>query len=234
VDKSRPTINKNAIVVGGYRLLKVDTLDNRSISDQILEEIAERVRRVAADAVVFSDFRHGIFNRRTIPELVQALPPGCYRVADSQVASRWGNITDFQGFDLITPNEREARFALGDQDSGIRPLASNLYDAAACKLLILKLGERGLLACCGADHESLDSFFVVDSFVDRLVDAVGAGDALLAYATLTMLAVRDAAVATILGTMAAAVECECDGNLPVAPDDLRSKIDAVERQVAPL
>ena len=28
VDASRPTINKNAIVAGGYRLLKVDTLDN--------------------------------------------------------------------------------------------------------------------------------------------------------------------------------------------------------------
>ena len=234
VDKSRPTVNKNAIVVGGYRLLKVDTLDNRSISDQILEDITQAVQQVPTDAVVFSDFRHGIFNRRTIPELVQALPEGCFRVADSQVASRWGNITDFQGFDLITPNEREARFALGDQDSGIRPLASNLYDAARCKLLILKLGERGVLACCNSNHESLDSFFVIDSFVDRLVDAVGAGDALLAYATLALLADRDAAVATILGTMAAAVECECDGNLPVTPDDLRSKIDAVERQVAPL
>jgi cytidyltransferase-like protein len=231
IDRSRPTVNKNAIVVGGYRLLKVDTLDNRSISDQILEDITRSVREVLTDAVVFSDFRHGLFNRRTIPQLVQALPDGCFRVADSQVASRWGNITDFRGFDLITPNEREARFALGDQDSGIRPLASNLYDAARCRLLILKLGERGVLACCSADHESLDSFFVIDSFVDRLVDAVGAGDALLAYATLAMLAVGDAGIATILGSMAAAVECECDGNIPVTADDLRSKIDAIERQM---
>jgi cytidyltransferase-like protein len=231
IDRSRPTVNKNAIVVGGYRLLKVDTLDNRSISDQILEDITRSVRDVPTDAVVFSDFRHGLFNRRTIPQLVQALPDRCFRVADSQVASRWGNITDFQGFDLITPNEREARFALGDQDSGIRPLASNLYDAARCRLLILKLGERGVLACCSADHESLDSFFVIDSFVDRLVDAVGAGDALLAYATLAMLAVGDAGIATILGSMAAALECECDGNIPVTADDLRSKIDGIERQM---
>ena len=234
VDKSRPTVNKNSIVVGSYRLLKVDTLDNRSISDPILDEMVKAVKTVPTDAVVLSDFRHGIFNRRTIPELVQALPADCFRVADSQVASRWGNIIDFQGFDLITPNEREARFALGDQDSGIRPLASNLYDAARCKLLILKLGERGVLACCNADHESLDSFFVIDSFVDRLVDAVGAGDALLAYATLAMLAVRDPGVATILGSMAAAVECECDGNIPVTADDLRLKIDAIERQMGPL
>ncbi len=232
VDPSRPTVNKNAIVVGGYRLLKVDTLDNRSISDQILHEMTKTIRGVPADAVVYADFRHGIFNRRTIPEFVRALPPQCFKVADSQVASRWGNIVDFQGFDLITPNEREARFALGDQDSGIRPLASQLYDAAHCKLLILKLGERGVLACRSEDHESLDSYFVIESFVDRLVDAVGAGDALLAYATLAMLATKDEAIATILGAFAAAVECECDGNIPVTSDNVHAKIDAVERQMS--
>jgi len=232
IDKTRPTTNKNAIVAGGYRLLKIDTLDNRSISDDIVAKLGKAVREVKADAVVFSDFRHGIFNRRTIPPLVEAIPPKTFKVADSQVASRWGNITEFQGFDLITPNEREARFALGDQDSGIRPLASALYDAAHCKTLILKLGERGVLTCRSADHESLDSFVVIDSFVDRVVDAVGAGDALLAYATLAKVATGSDAIATILGSMAAACECELDGNIPVTPAHVREKIDAVERQAS--
>lgn len=231
IDPSRPTVNKNAIVVGGYRLLKVDTLDNRSISDNILASIADTVRSTPADAIVYSDFRHGLFNRRTIPELIKAIPPNVFRVADSQVASRWGNITDFTDFDMITPNEREARFALADQDSGIRPLASSLYDAARCKLLILKLGERGLLACRNSNHESLDSFLVMDSFVDRLVDAVGAGDALLAYSTLAMLVSSNEAISTILGALAAACECEYDGNIPVTADNVRAKIEDVERQM---
>jgi cytidyltransferase-like protein len=231
VDASRPTVNKNAIVVGGYRLLKVDTLDNRSISDNILASIAEAVSSTPTDAVVYSDFRHGLFNRRTIPELIKAIPPNVYRVADSQVASRWGNITEFTDFDMIAPNEREARFALADQDSGIRPLASGLYDAARCKLLILKLGDRGILACRDSSHESLDSFFVIDSFVDHLVDAVGAGDALLAYSTLAMLASRNDVISAILGTFAAACECECDGNIPITPDNVRTKIADVERQM---
>jgi rfaE bifunctional protein kinase chain/domain len=228
IDKTRPTTNKNAIVAGGYRLLKIDTLDNRSISDQIVDQLTAAIRDVRCDAVVFSDFRHGIFNRRTIPVLVGAIPAGRFKVADSQVASRWGNITEFQDFDLVTPNEREARFALGDQDSGVRPLASALYDAAKCKTLILKLGERGVLTCRSSDHESLDSFVVVDSFVDRVVDAVGAGDALLAYATLAKMASGSDAVATILGSVAAACECEVDGNIPITPEDVRRKIDAIE------
>jgi rfaE bifunctional protein kinase chain/domain len=230
IDQTRPTSNKNAIVAGGYRLLKLDTLDNRSISDEILERLATAVRAEKSDAVVFSDFRHGIFNRRTIPHLISAIPQGVFKVADSQVASRWGNITEFKDFDLITPNEREARFAIGDQDSGIRPLASALYDAARCKTLILKLGERGVLTCRSADHESLDSYIVIDSFAGRVVDAVGAGDALLAYATLGKLATGSDSVATILGSLAAACECELDGNVPVTPVNVMRKIDGIERE----
>jgi rfaE bifunctional protein kinase chain/domain len=229
IDHTRPTTNKNAIVAGGYRLLKVDTLDNRTISDDIHAKLIQAIQRTPADAVVFADFRHGLFNRRTIPALIDAIPRGALKVADSQVASRWGNICDFQNFDLITPNEREARFALGDQDSGIRPLAAQLFDAAACKMLILKLGDRGVLTCRSTDHQALDSFFVVESFVGNVVDAVGAGDALLAYATLAMLASNNAVTATILGSMAAAVECEADGNIPVDSQNVLARIEAVER-----
>jgi bifunctional ADP-heptose synthase (sugar kinase/adenylyltransferase) len=230
IDKTRPTTQKNAIVAGGYRLLKVDTLDNRSISDPILRKITEAVSTQRSDAVVFSDFRHGIFNRRTIPSLVASIPSCRYKVADSQVASRWGNIADFKEFDLVTPNEREARFALGDQDSGIRPLAASLYDACRCKMLILKLGDKGVLTCRHSDHEALDSFFVVESFADRLVDGVGAGDALLAYATLSMLATESDVTATIIGNLAAASECERDGNVPVSVEDIHHKIDVIERE----
>jgi rfaE bifunctional protein kinase chain/domain len=229
IDRTRPTTNKNAIISGGYRLLKLDMLDNRSISDKIVLSLTQAIAEEPADAVVFSDFRHGLFNRRTIPTLSDAIPHGMYKVADSQVASRWGNITEFRGFDLITPNEREARFALGDQDSGIRPLAADLYDAAQCKTLMLKLGDKGVLTCRHGDHEALDSYFVVDSFVDRLVDGVGAGDALLAYSTLSMLASQSEITATIIGIMAAACECEKDGNVPITIEDVHHKLDAVER-----
>jgi sugar/nucleoside kinase (ribokinase family) len=231
IDRTRPTTHKNAIVAGGYNLLKIDTLDNRSISERIAATMREQITSTAADIVVFSDFRHGIFNRDTIPALTKAIPDGVFRVADSQVASRWGNILEFHDFDLITPNEREARFALADQDSGIRPLASGIYNAAECKTLILKLGDRGVLTCQSPQHEDLNSFFVLDSFVDRLVDAVGAGDALLAYATLAMLVTGSPAQATILGSIAAACECEKDGNIPITPLDVEAKVAAVERQV---
>ncbi|HZQ74373.1 MAG TPA: PfkB family carbohydrate kinase [Burkholderiales bacterium] len=229
IDDTRPTTNKNAIVAEGYRLLKVDTLDNRSISDKIVEQLKRQLGQKRAQTVVFSDFRHGIFNRVTIPALIAAIPAGSYRVADSQVASRWGNILEFEGFDLITPNEREARFALGDQDSVVRPLALELHRRSRCKTVILKCGDRGIITYRSDSPTDFRAFFTIESFADRVVDAVGAGDALLAYATLAMVATKNDVIASILGNMAAGIECEHDGNVPVTPDQVLKKIDAVEK-----
>lgn len=231
IDETRPTTNKNAIVAEAYRMLKVDTLDNRSISDKIVEQLKKQIAESNSQALVFSDFRHGIFNRGTIPHLTSAIPKGAFRVADSQVASRWGNILEFQNFDLITPNEREARFALGDQDSVVRPLALELLKRSNCGTLILKCGERGIITYRSVSPSDPRAFFNIETFAGHVVDAVGAGDALLAYSTLALVATKNDVIASILGNMAAGVECEHDGNWPVTPELVLKKIDAIEKQV---
>jgi rfaE bifunctional protein kinase chain/domain len=230
VDPTRPTTQKNMFSAGGYRLLKVDSVDNRSISGKIVDTFERAIGNTRADAIVFSDFRHGIFNPSTIPQLTAALPAGPLKVADSQVATRWGNILDFQGFDLITPNEREARFALGDQDSIIRPLALELLRRACCKYLILKLGERGILTYREPDP-NVRSFFTVDSFAEYVTDAVGAGDALVSYATLALVSTGCPVTASILGSIGAALACEREGNTPIEPKEMLDRLDRLERQV---
>ncbi len=229
IDPTRPTTNKNAIIAGGYRLLKVDTLDNRSISDKVVQQLLDDIQTSNCDAVVFSDFRHGIFNKQTVSVLTDAIPSDVYKVADSQVASRWGNITDFKGFDLITPNEREARFALADQDSTVGMLSTALYEQTQNKMLLLKLGPRGVFVNRNADEENDNNYFSIDTFADQVLDAVGSGDALLSYATLAMMATNSEVIAAILGSMAAACECEYDGNIPIKPENVMKKIDAVEK-----
>jgi sugar/nucleoside kinase (ribokinase family) len=160
--------------------------------------------------------------------LKEAIPAGAIKVADSQVSNRWGNILDFTDFDMLTPNEREARFALGDQDSVVRPLASELFRRARCRYLILKLGERGMIGYRSPGPHPRE-FFTVDSFVDRVVDSIGAGDALLSYAALALVATEHIVMASVLGSLGAAVACEMQGNSPVSPSKLVDKIDNLEQ-----
>lgn len=225
----RMTTNKNVFICDGARLLKVDRVDNRTVNEDALGKIKARIADISADIVIFSDFRHGIFNGSTIPVLQEAIQQNAFSAADSQVASRWGNILDFRGFDLITPNEKEARFALGDQDSVIRPLATNLYKAAACETLILKCGEAGLLTVRSDDETDHRSVFAMDSFVRGIVDPVGAGDACLAYSALALRSGAGPVVASILGNIAAGIECECEGNIPVEKSKVLDRIDQLEK-----
>jgi rfaE bifunctional protein kinase chain/domain len=230
IDPTRTTTNKAAYIANGYRLLKVDQVDNRPVAEKIVEQFKSSLAEANVQAYVFSDFRHGIFNKETIPDLTSALRAGSLRVADSQVASRWGNILDFQNFDLITPNEKEARFALGDQDSVLRPLALELYKRAGCKNLMLKMGERGLMTYRAPSHD-VRAFFQIDAFADHIVDTVGAGDALLAYATVSLAATGNSVIASILAAMAAAVACEHDGNTPITPEQLLEKLAVIEKRL---
>ena len=227
VDKTRPTTNKNTIMATGYNLLKIDKVDNQPISGSILNRIKDVILKEKADIVIFSDFRHGIFNKSSIPILTSSIKRGTFKVADSQVATRWGNITDFKNFDLITPNEKEARFSLADQDASISGLTQQLDKKINSKNLILKLGERGLFG----QGKSNPNGFALPSFTKKIVDAVGAGDALLSYASLALAATKSVLIASILGSLAASCECEKDGNIVIDPDEVNKKLKKLEESV---
>ena len=228
IDNFRPTTNKNSFTTGLYKLLKVDTVDNTPINDQILNKLSSTIKNTKADIVILSDFRHGIFNLTSIPKIIASIPKKTFKVADSQVASRWGNILQFKNFDLITPNEREARFALADQDSPIGSLSFLLKKYAKYKNLILTLGDKGIF--CSSKNKK-NEYFSIDSFAKTVIDPVGSGDALLAYSAITLKLTGSLVQAGIIGSLAAAKACEYDGNQPISTKEVIEKINDIENKI---
>ena len=228
VDKTRPTTSKNVIIANGYRVLKIDQLDNQPISKMILDKIIKKIKSKESDIVIFSDFRHGIFNSESVKILTKSIEDKAFKCADSQVATRWGNIADFKNFDLITPNEKETRFALADQDSTISELTIKLKEVSNYKNLILKLGEKGVFSV--SSNLNQDHAFVIPSFVQNLIDPVGSGDALLAFSSLVLYKTNSPVIASIIGSIAAACECEKDGNIPIKIEEIINKIETLEKE----
>jgi sugar/nucleoside kinase (ribokinase family) len=168
--------------------------------------------------------------KSSITKLSDCIKEGTLKVADSQVASRWGNVLDFKDFDLITPNEKEARFSLGDQDSIIRPLGAELFSKSGTKLLILKMGERGIMVFRD-DSGGARDFFQIDSFAENIIDPVGAGDALLAYSSMVLRHTKSSLAAGIVGSIAAAIACEKIGNTPVAIADVLERLKVIDKKL---
>ena len=111
---------------------------------------------------------------------------------------------------------------MGDQEANIARLISKLKDTTQSNNVILKLGEKGMFLLCD------DSYYSIDSFAGTVKDAVGAGDALLAYSTLALKISDCLPSASLIGSIAAACECEYDGNIPISPDQILTKIDKIE------
>ena len=114
----------------------------------------------------------------------------------------------------------------------IRPLAKDLYDKAKCKNLLLKLGEKGIIVYRDStDSSQLRSFFALDSFAEKVIDPVGAGDAMLAYSTLSFLNSKNILVSAIIGLIAASLECEYDGNIPIKPESIKKRLKNIEKNI---
>jgi rfaE bifunctional protein kinase chain/domain/rfaE bifunctional protein nucleotidyltransferase chain/domain len=225
---SRPTTSKNVIIAGDHRILKVDKVDNQPINKIIIEKICSIIKKVKSDCVVLSDFRHGIFHKNSVEKICKTIPKKILKVADSQVATRWGNITDFKNFDIIFPNEKEARFCLGDQDSSIASLCRRLITESKCKNLVLKLGEKGLY---GVSTKKGKYLFALPAITNSAKDPVGAGDSLLAYTTLSFLIGCSLAESSIMGSLAASVACEFDGNSPISKKMVVQKINQLVKSI---
>ena len=73
-------------------------------------------------------------------------------------------------------------------------------------------------------------YFYIDSFVTDLVDAIGAGDALLAAAASALIATKDIVQASILGNLCASIQCAKLGNSPISAKELSEKTFELENQ----
>ncbi len=231
-DIGRPTTDKRYYISDNYRLLKVDRVENFPVDQKIINQICKIIQKHQNGIVIFSDFRHGIFSNESVNQLKKSINTKVFKVGDSQVASRWGNILDFSNFDLITPNEKEIRFALGDQDTAIRPLASKLYEKAKCKTLMFKLGDKGLLTLRRKiSKKDVRSFFVIDALEKNAIDPVGCGDALIAYASLSLYVSKNPVIASILGSVSASIMSTVNGNIPITKNKVRDKLITIAAEV---
>ena len=58
-------------MVNNHKLLKIDELTNLSISTSTVDKIFKILKKDKKQILVYSDFRHGIFNNLTMPKFLE-------------------------------------------------------------------------------------------------------------------------------------------------------------------
>jgi len=226
-DPSRPTTTKTRIVAQGslrfpQQLARIDRLDRRPLDEDVEREVIARLIALApqADAILVSDYRTGLVTPAVV-EACLGLAEEHYKLitVDSQ-----GDLYKYKGFDLIKCNHREAEAALGC------PLRGEEDFRGALERFLGELSARAILITRGPEGMSLlgqgqPYAHIPAANVSEVFDVTGAGDTVIALATLALAAGLDLLSAAHLANYAAGLVVRKLGNATATQEELAWAIE---------
>lgn len=178
-------------------------------TERLIGIVAER--RCELDAAIFADFGHGTVT----PELLDGLLPmlrSNVRILAGDVSGPRPSLLAMRRFDLLTPTEDELRRL--SPSVGPRPalgrLGARMVDELGLAHLLVTRNRAG---CVRFDADGTSR--ATASPAATVVDEVGAGDALLAAATLGLAGGMSIDDAVDVGQRAAAAALAQLGNAPI-------------------
>ena len=228
-DQSRPTTFKKRYVVDNQKLFRVSKLNDHYLDKQIEGKIISKLEEIApkVNGIIISDFVYGVVTENLINKVLELSKKYDLKIfGDLQCSSQLGMVTKFKDFTLLSPNEKEARIALQDNESGLESISMQLLKITNTNNLIMKLGADGLIA-----YEKLSSKkFRRQSFPALSVnplDVSGAGDALLALIATSLCSGNNFMSAVSLGSCMSAIAVENMGNRPIDSLSLKRFISKI-------
>lgn len=216
-------VAKTRFLVETSKLLKVEDGDANPLDTLAQREAASILHEVAADAdaIVFCDFGYGTLSGTWVERSIASLREKVgVMVAD--VSGDRANLLRFQKMDLLSPTERELRTSVNDFGRGLATVAWQVMNTAACRHLIVTLGQRGAVVFDRQSQDPADPKYRERLRSDHVpalgqieMDRLGCGDALTATAALSLSAGATLMQAAYLGSASAALELRRMGNVPI-------------------
>jgi sugar/nucleoside kinase (ribokinase family) len=142
-----------------------------------------------------------------------------------------GDVSKFKDVALITPTEREARAALGDESSGLEVLARMLIEETRNENIIITLGSKGVLAYKRGEAGASGPSEYFCALSANPIDVAGAGDAFLSGSAMSLCSGLNIFEATVLGSLLSAICVERIGNIPVEYEELEGYLSKLARSV---
>jgi rfaE bifunctional protein kinase chain/domain len=226
VDPGRSTTTKTRIVSRGslrfpQQVARMDRVDRRSLSPEIEAQVVTRITDLAdqTGAILVSDYRSGLVTPGVVAAVQRAQASGRLACVDSQ-----GRLGHFAGFDLMKCNHREAWGYLSQVTGSRFALQTELdYQQATVHLrrelnvgtLLITRGPDGLSLRCDAGYAHLQAANRSEVF-----DVTGAGDTVVAVATLALASGHGPLVAATLANYAAGLVVRKLGVVAPSPAEL--------------
>lgn len=206
--EGRRTTVKTRFLSGFHHLLRVDEEDtsyiDTNLENAVYERVANEITTQPYQALIFQDYDKGVLTPSLITRLkVLAQKHQILTVVDPKKR----NFSEYSKTTLFKPNFKEFTEGLGitvqEKDlQGLVKYAQVYRKEQGMEMVLLTLSEKGILICSesGATH--------IPAQVREIADVSGAGDTVVATATLCLAAELSAENIAVISNLAGSLVCQ--------------------------
>ena len=221
--KKRKTTVKTRIISQHQHLLRVDEEENTPLSASLEKRLLEIIYKTLSqsiDAVIFEDYDKGVITTAIIEHTTELANEYNIPVL---VDPKKRNYHQYKNITLFKPNFRElvesSKTNMEKSDhSKLFTSAKKLHKEKNIDLVLITLSEAGVFISDG------ESYSTIPAEVREITDVSGAGDTLIATASLCCAAGLKPFDIASISNLAGGLVCEKSGVVPVNRDDLMEEM----------
>jgi D-glycero-beta-D-manno-heptose-7-phosphate kinase len=219
----RPTTNKIRIMGRSQQMMRLDEETTKDIDaeleDQLLYAFDQLVAAESPNVVILEDYNKGVLTPRVIQRVVEVCrEQGIITAVDPKRK----NFFAYQRVDIFKPNLKEVREAFniiaeGSLEALLKDIHLQLTDKLQHQISFITLSEKGVF------YQSGDEAAIIPPHLRNIADVSGAGDTVIAVASLVYAASQDSALMAAVANIAGGLVCEEVGTAAIDREKLMAE-----------
>lgn len=216
----RRTTSKTRIISRNQQMLRLDdeVTDNLSSREEslLLEKVSQYIANEDPDIIIFEDYNKGVLTETLISEVTALCKKAGVLTA---VDPKRKNFFSYHHTDIFKPNLKEVKEALNIIAEGANgPMLEEIHKALQEQLghsiSFITLSEKGVF------YQQDQHQAIIPSHLRNIADVSGAGDTVIAVASLVYAATKNVHLMAEVANIAGGLVCEEVGTASISKEQL--------------
>ena len=226
---SRKTTVKYRVLGNNAQMMRIDEEDDRLLTAEETEHFFAKIQQLVSqykvDSIVFEDYDKGLISKELIQRVVALAKEKNIPVT---VDPKRRNFKFYEGVTLFKPNLKELtegvygesrHLEIGDIEQCMRQFADTYH----IDYLLTTLSADGVAVY----DRAACRFATQPAYRREIADVSGAGDTVIAVATLCLVAGVPVVTAAHIANLAGGLVCESAGVVPITADQLEKEMERI-------
>ena len=220
----RKTTVKTRVISSKQQLLRIDSEDTHPLSsdhEKVLFEKILKLMKIGLDAIILEDYDKGVLNENNIQRIITEAKK--YNIPVTADPKK-DNFHHYRGLNLFKPNLKELKeglnieFNFESNQDALQTAVENLRKAIPHEVSLITLSEHGVFICNDLKQAH------IPAHKRAIADVSGAGDTVIAVATLCYLARAPLDSIAQISNIAGGMVCEKPGVVSISFEELKNEI----------